>query len=109
MNNYIVIDKGTVDGIEPDMGVICDNGVVGKVVNVSKHYASVMSMLNSYSIISCRFVDNQYVANVIWDNQNYRYGLVRDIPSHIVIKAGDTLVTSGFSNSFPYFSIESRH
>ena len=83
------------------MGVICDKGVVGKVVNVSKHYASVMSMLNSYSIISCRFVDNQYVANVIWDNQNYRYGLVRDIPSHIVIKAGDTLVTSGFSNSFP--------
>ena len=101
MNNYIVIDKGSIDGIEPDMGVICDKGVVGKVVNVSRHYASVMSMLNSYSIISCRFVDNQYVANVVWDNRNYRYGLVKDIPSHIVIKEGDTLVTSGFSNSFP--------
>ena len=100
-NNYIVIDKGNIDGIEPDMGVICENGVVGKVVNVSKHFASVMSLLNSYSVISCRFIDNQYVANVVWDNQNYRYGLVKDIPSHLIINKGDTLVTSGFSNSFP--------
>lgn len=101
VNNYIVIDKGSVDGIEPDMGVICEKGVVGKVLNVSRHFSSVMSMLNSYSIISCRFVDNQYVANVVWDNKNYRYGLVKDIPSHLIINKGDTLVTSGFSNSFP--------
>ena len=100
-NNYIIIDKGRVDGLEPDMGVICDNGVVGKVVNVSNHYASVMSMLNSYSIISCRFADNQYVANVVWDGKDYRFGLVKDIPSHLIINKGDTLVTSGFSNSFP--------
>ena len=101
MNNFILIDKGKVDGIEPDMGVICDDGVVGKVLNVSNHYASVMSMLNSYSIISCRFIDNQYVANVVWDNVSYRYGKVKDIPSHLIINKGDTLVTSGFSNSFP--------
>ena len=101
MNNYILIDKGKVDGIEPDMGVICDQGVVGKVLNVSNHYASVMSLLNTYSVISCRFVDNQYVANVVWDNQSYQYGIVRDIPSHLSINKGDTLVTSGFSNSFP--------
>ena len=101
MNNFILIDKGKVDGIEPEMGVICDKGVVGKVLNVSNHYSSVMSLLNSYSVVSCRFVDNQYVANVVWDNENYRFGIVKDIPSHLIINVGDTLVTSGFSNSFP--------
>ena len=100
-NNYIVIDKGKIDGIEPDMGVICDNGVVGKVVNVSNHFASIMSLLNSYSVVSCRFIDNQYIANVIWDNHNYRYGKVKDIPSHLNINKGDTLVTSGYSSMFP--------
>ena len=100
-NNYIVIDKGLTDGLESDMGVIGDNGVVGKVVNVSQHYASVMSLLNTYSVVSCRFVDNQYIANVVWDNLNYRYGMVKDIPSHLNIIKGDTLVTSGFSNLFP--------
>lgn len=100
-NNYIVIDKGIIDGIEPDMGVISDDGVVGKVVNVSKHYASVMSLLNTYSVLSCRFIDNQYIANVVWDNGNYRYGVVKDIPSHLIINKGDTLVTSGYSSMFP--------
>ena len=100
-NNYILIDKGAADGIEPDLGVICDNGVVGKVVNVSTHFASVMSLLNSYSVVSCRFIDNQYIANVVWDNMNYQYGVVQDIPSHLVINKGDTLVTSGYSNMFP--------
>lgn len=100
-NNYILIDKGAADGIEPDLGVICDNGVVGKIVNVSTHFASVMSLLNSYSVVSCRFIDNQYIANVVWDNMNYQYGVVQDIPSHLVINKGDTLVTSGYSNMFP--------
>lgn len=101
VNNYIIIDKGIADGIEPEMGVICDNGVVGKVINVSSHFASVMSLLNSYSIVSCRFADNQYIANVVWDNKDYRFGFVKDIPSHLAINEGDTLVTSGFSNSYP--------
>lgn len=100
-NNYIVIDKGELDGIEPDMGVISDNGVVGKVVNVSEHFASIMSLLNTYSVVSCRFIDNQYIANVVWDNKNYRYGKVKDIPSHLIINKGDTLVTSGYSSMFP--------
>lgn len=100
-NNYIVIDKGSADGIELNMGVIGDNGVVGKVVNVSQNFASVMSLLNSYSVLSCRFVDNQYIANVVWENLNFRYGDVKDIPAHLVINIGDTLVTSGYSNSFP--------
>ena len=28
-NNFITIDKGEADGIRPEMGVVCGNGVVG--------------------------------------------------------------------------------
>lgn len=101
VNNFILIDKGRLDGIEVDMGVISDNGIVGKVVNVSNHYASVMSMLNSSSITSVRFTDNQSIASVIWDNDGYMFGTVKDIPAHLHINKGDTLITSGFSNTFP--------
>lgn len=101
VNNYIVIDKGRADGIEPDMGVICSDGVVGKVLNVSDNYASVMSLLNTNSVTSCRFTDNQHVANIVWDAKNYQYGVAQDIPSHLLIKKGDSLVTSGLSLSFP--------
>ena len=101
VNNYILIDKGRRDGIKKDMGVICENGVVGKVVNVTERYASVISLLHPYSIVSARFIDNQHIANVSWDNLDYRFGTVNDIPLHLVLEKGDTLVTSGFSNIYP--------
>mgnify|MGYP003548910552 FL=1 len=101
VNNYLLIDKGRKDGLKKDMGVICEKGVVGKIVNVTENYASVMSMLHSYSVISARFTDNQHIANVSWGNTDYRYGTVSDIPLHLHLNNGDTLVTSGFSNIYP--------
>ena len=101
VNNYLLIDKGRKNGIRKDMGVICGNGVVGKVVNVTDHYASVMSMLHPYTVVSARFIDNQHIANVTWNNKDYRFGTVNDIPLHLILEKGDTLVTSGFSNIYP--------
>ena len=101
VNNYLLIDKGRNDGIEKDMGVICEKGVVGKVVNVTEHYASVISMLHPYTVVSARFTDNQHIANVTWGNRDYRFGTVNDIPLHLNLEKGDTLVTSGFSNIYP--------
>ena len=101
VKNYLLIDKGRKHGIKKDMGVICGEGVVGKIVNVTEHYSSVLSVLHPYSVISARFIDNQHIANVTWDNKDYRFGTVNDIPLHLVLEKGDTLVTSGFSNIYP--------
>jgi len=101
VNNYLLIDKGSNHGIKKDMGVICENGIVGKVANVSRNYSSVISLLHPYSVVSARFTDNQHLANVCWENKDYRYGTVKDIPLHLNPKNGDTLVTSGFSNIYP--------
>ncbi len=100
-NNFILIDKGRKDGIRKDMGVISANGIVGKVANVSDNYASVISMLHPYSVISARFTENQHLANVSWETTDYRFGTVKDIPLHLFPQKGDTLVTSGFSNIYP--------
>lgn len=100
-NNYLLIDKGKNDGIEKDMGVVCENGIVGKVTNVSNNYASIISMLHPYTIVSARFTNNQHLANVCWNTNDYRYGTVKDIPLHLNPQKGDTLVTSGFSNIYP--------
>ena len=101
VNNFILIDKGRKDGIEKDMGVICEQGIVGKIANVSDNYSSVISMLHPYSVVSARFTNNQHLANVSWGNKDYRYGTVKDIPLHLDLEKGDSLVTSGFSNIYP--------
>ncbi len=101
-NNYILIDKGSADGIAKDMGVVSTNGIVGIVADVSQHYASVMSLLHSYSTISVRFKnDEEQIATLRWENTNYRYGLVDGIPTHLRPRPGDTIVTSSYSYIFP--------
>ena len=101
VNNYIIINKGAADGIERDMSVISTDGIVGVVTDVSRHYASIMSLLHSKSIVGVRFKNNQEIAGLKWGTNNYRYGMVEDIPTHIVLQKGDTIVTSSHSYIFP--------
>ena len=101
VNNYIIINKGAVDGIERDMSVISTDGIVGVVTDVSRHYASIMSLLHSKSIVGVRFKSNQEIAGLKWETNNYRYGMVEDIPTHLVLQKGDTVLTSSHSYIFP--------
>ena len=101
-NNYILIDKGSLDGIEKDMGVVSTEGIVGIVADVSPHYASVMSLLHSYSNISVRFKNaEEQIATLRWESTNHRYGYVDGIPTHLRPRPGDTIVTSSYSYIFP--------
>jgi len=100
-NNYIIIIKGKVDGIVRDMGVISTDGIVGVVTDVSRHYASVMSLLHSKSVVGVRIKESQELASLKWETNNYRYGMVEDIPTHILLQKGDTILTSSHSYIFP--------
>jgi len=100
-NNYIMINRGRADGIEKEMGVISPLGVAGIIVEVSNHYATAMSLLHKDAKISARFKHNGQMVNVSWDGEDYRIGLLEDIPTHIVPNTGDTVITSGYSFVFP--------
>jgi rod shape-determining protein MreC len=100
-NNFLMINKGRLHGIENHMGVIIGNRIVGQVVSVSPHFSWIMSMLNKDSRISGKFKKNNQLVNVEWTGGSYRYGQVREIPKHIVMVKGDTIITSGNSDIFP--------
>jgi rod shape-determining protein MreC len=100
-NNYIMLDKGTRSGIQKDMAVIASNGIVGTVVNVSENFCWVMSMLNSRTRISGRIVKNNQMGTIVWNGIDHLYGTLTDIPAHVKIAKGDTIVSSGFSYIFP--------
>ena len=100
-NNYIIINKGAVDGVERDMSVISTDGIVGVVTDVSRHYASIMSLLHSKSVVGVRIKESQELASVKWETNNYRYGLMEDLPTHILLQKGDTILTSSHSYIFP--------
>ena len=101
VNNYLIINKGRLDGIKRDMSVISTDGIVGVVTDVSRHYASVMSLLHSESVVGVRIKQSQELASLKWKTNNYRYGMVEDIPTHIILEKGDTILTSSHSDIFP--------
>lgn len=100
-NNYIMLNKGRRHGIDKDMAVITSNGVVGTVVNVSDNFAWVMSILNRQTKLSGRIKKNNQMGTVVWNGMDHSYGTLTDIPAHVKIAKGDTIVTSGFSYIFP--------
>lgn len=96
--NYITINRGSRDGIAVGMGVICGNGIVGKVVNVSPHMANVQSILNKYSRFSVMLANNREIGSILWsDDFDPHKGLLVDVSTNAQPKLGEPVVTSGYS------------
>lgn len=100
-HNYITINKGELDGVKPEMGVVDQNGVVGKINVVGPHSSRIISLLNDYLRISCKVSGAEQIGSLVWDGADSRYALLVELPRHSTFSIGDTVVTSGFSTSFP--------
>jgi rod shape-determining protein MreC len=100
-NNYITIHRGESQGVKKDMGVIGPNGIVGMVVNTSENFAVVMSMLNRQSSVSAKLKKSREIGKVQWDGRTPNYVTMINIPKNVQVAKGDSIVTSGYSLSFP--------
>lgn len=99
--NYITINKGTADGIKPEMGVMDQNGVVGVVNVVSDNYARIISLLNPNFRLSCKLRGSDTFGSLVWDGKAPQEALLEELPKHTQFNKGDTIVTSGYSAVFP--------
>lgn len=100
-DNLITIDKGSADGVEKDMGVVCGNGVVGTVYLTSAHYSVVIPVLNHMSNISVMVKGRGYYGYLHWTGGDPMKASVDDVPRHARFSIGDLIVTSGYSAIFP--------
>lgn len=99
--NYITLNKGEKDGLKANMGIISRNGVVGIIKSTSTNFSNVISLLNRDLIISAKLKNSEYFGPLRWEGGNYRIAILRDIPYHVNLEIGDTIITSGYSAIFP--------
>ena len=99
--NFITLNKGARDGVQEDMGVVDQDGVVGIVRAVSDRFSVVIPVINNAFSVSCRFLRNEKLGPLHWDGVDYRYAQLEDIARHVEVHEGDTLITSGLSDAFP--------
>lgn len=102
-NNVMTINKGTLDGLESGMAVISpQRGVVGFIRDVSAHLATIQSLLHKDTKISVNIKKNNALGSLVWGDNNFdiRKAFIKEVPNHIKMNVGDTVVTSGFGK-FP--------
>ena len=101
VHNYIILNKGSEDGIRPQSGIISDLGVVGIVEAVDRHYSYGLTLMNPEMSVGTRIGRTDIVAPLSWDGHSTGRAIVRDLPPHYAIEPGDTVRTSGYSTIFP--------
>lgn len=100
-NNFITINKGSLDQIEADMGVVTSNGILGTIIEVNDHFSRVMLLLNGQSQISSTIVGSDFFGNLKWDTGDNSLMSLYAVPRFADVAVGDTIETSGFSTIFP--------
>ena len=112
-NNYLTINKGSEQGIAKGMGVICNKGIVGKVIYVSAHFALVQSLLHKDSQFSAMLADNKEIGSIVWnDDLDPHKGILKDVSNNAQPKLGEWVVSSGYSlfpQGLPVGKVSSLH
>lgn len=100
-DNYITINVGSNEGVEPGMAAINNRGVVGKVKAVSTNYAVLTSILHSDVLVSSKIKRTGDLCTTKWGGTDPYEAQLHYVPLHIQLKKGDEIVTSGYNAVFP--------
>lgn len=101
-NNFLVLSKGRSDGFRIGMGVINESGgVVGIITDISEDFSVVMSLLHKDSKISGKLLRTGETGTVSWNGEVPNIATFTGVPKSVKVKKGDSIVTSGFSTTFP--------
>ncbi|MDB4088441.1 rod shape-determining protein MreC [Flavobacteriales bacterium] len=100
--NLLTLDVGIDKRITKEMGVVSSKGIVGFVKDVSQHYSTVLSLMNTEFTVPVIPLNDSCEGKLFWDkNDKINQVSVRGIPTYFKIKEGDTIVTQGGSGFFP--------
>ncbi len=99
LRNTITIAAGESDSIRTDMPVICETGLVGKVIATSEHYAIAQLLLNKDFRASAKIQRTRVDGIVQWDGGDLLR--LKGVAKTQDVREGDVLVTSEYSNVFP--------
>jgi rod shape-determining protein MreC len=108
VKNYITINQGKLDGIEPGMGVIGPKGIVGQVMSCNDHFSRVYSILHDEFRVSSE-VKNSKLSELnqtalglsTWDGRSHRHVKLGTIDKYKPVSKGDSVFSSSQNLIFP--------
>jgi rod shape-determining protein MreC len=95
----LIVDKGAMDGVGADMPVVNDEGVVGRVMDVSEHYARVVLITDPASAID-GMIERNRMRGVL-AGKDASSCLLKYVRGNFDVQIGDLIITSGKDGIFP--------
>jgi rod shape-determining protein MreC len=100
-NNIIIINIGSNDGIEPNMTVISEKGLVGYVISTTETTSKVQTIIDTASTVSSTLSSSR--DNILCKGTLEEQGMLKasSIPTTANLVVGDTIETSGMGGIYP--------
>ena len=95
----LMVDKGFRDGVGPDMPVVNEEGVVGRILDVSDHYSRVLLITDQGSAVDAIDVRNRLRG--ILCGKDASGCLLKYVNANLDMDEGDLIITSGKDGIFP--------
>lgn len=103
-NNWfetVIIDKGSMDGINKNMAVITPRGLVGRVGSVSEHTSQVNLITDREIAVGATLQRSRDTSGVVEGMVEGNLLKMINIPYYASVKPDDIVITSGLSEVFP--------
>ena len=103
-DNEFYINKGLNDDVYEGCNVICDEGLLGIVVESYDDYAKVRAIIDDRANVTAEIGSAGYLCNVEGSLQNMDNGylLATDIDKNAIVTEGDKVITSSVSDRYLY-------
>ncbi len=95
----IVINRGTRDGLVPNMAVVSGAGLVGKIIKTGYAYSRVLLLIDSTFKVGARLRNSRYAG--LLEGQGMNQLVLNYLPKEATFNAGEDVVTSGLGGIFP--------
>lgn len=96
---YVLLNKGTSDGVTRNMPVVTDQGLIGVVTESTANASKVLLITDASSAVNVRLQDSR-AEGVVIGQQSGELRLLY-ITLDVEMKPGDRIITSGLGGQFP--------
>ncbi len=98
--SVIIIDRGERDGIEPNMAVVCESGVVGRVWKVFPSQSHVQLISDPTASLGVKLAGTE-IGGILAGIGDPREGEMKYVPNGETVEVDVAVVTSGSDGIFP--------
>ncbi len=99
LRNTITLNVGENDGVKPDMPIVAESGLVGKILASSADYSIGQLVLNKDFRASAKIQRSRVDGIIAWDGEAFLH--LRNVSKTQDVREGDVVMTSEYSNIFP--------